>query len=162
MSIQTGAPVSGYSHVLYHPIIAPEHTIPFYMYDETVESRRVDWKGQPRHMMFCQQDTTRDKLWRTGWIDITDAWQLHMEREASGIVLTPAEDRILWHLAGRESHETHKRFSAIVRDTETGESELRKILKSLAAHELVDTTARFSAKCTELGVAFSGYGVEGF
>lgn len=44
-------------------------------YDETVETRDITHNdGLRSQTIFVQKKTTRDRLWRMGWEDVTDMW----------------------------------------------------------------------------------------
>jgi len=80
----TAPPDAGsYEHVLYHPHIDTDQPQVLHFYNGAVTSRRVTFRGRPRHMLFVRTVAERDWLWRRGWVRCTEEWREHV-RAAGG------------------------------------------------------------------------------
>ena len=67
-----------WNHALVNPVVAPDDTHPmsFSCYDEAGDTRVVFLPdGSRRHVAFVREQTTRDYLWRRGYVDQTEAFR---------------------------------------------------------------------------------------
>lgn len=66
-----------WNHALVNLTVAPDdtHAIAVPCYDECVDSKVVLLPdGSRRHVAFVREATTKDYLWRRGWVDQTEAF----------------------------------------------------------------------------------------
>lgn len=68
-------PDNGWQFALVHPELDPDnsHPVAVALYDEALDSVVVPGPdGTRRQTVFCREATTREWLWRRGWIDLTE------------------------------------------------------------------------------------------
>jgi len=76
-AIKSGPPEGkGCRYVLFHRTLDPVQAFRRKLYGEAVEARSVEWDGRLRQVIFCDRWSTRDYLWRRGWVDITVEWHV--------------------------------------------------------------------------------------
>jgi hypothetical protein len=98
-AIEMGPPTDReWKHVLVHPhwrCNADTQASHFRYYDKPdVLSRRIEWKGQPRHALFLLHDDQRMRAWKLGWEDITEAYRAHqLENPVTDDVAAAARER---------------------------------------------------------------------
>lgn len=79
-----------YAHVLMHPRITSDFQITEHGYQVTLSSRRVEWRGEKRHLMFAPDELARLWLFRKGWTDITAEWFAHLAEQEKAATPEPA------------------------------------------------------------------------
>ena len=75
-----------WNHALVNVTVAPDGTHPIAVpcYDECVDSKvALLPDGSRRHVAFVREATTKDYLWRRGWVDQTEAFKALLGAEAA-------------------------------------------------------------------------------